>query len=1056
MAAGGNGGGGLPPPPPSPWYYHHHHFNRSFYGPHKNGTNDHKLEQDIHYSMSKKIAQLTKVIYDLNTKCDDQELCMNATKKTNEEKLQQIVQQTKTKIEFYKSKVGKEAEMKQQIDSLHASVNEHRKYMQQLKQELLTFRQEEAENRADGTGNESTRLAEELRIELDKVKSDRQRQINLRVDLEKRLKEAERSNEEESKPEVDQTSSENVRMRAEYETKIQNLNVVYKNKCLDEVRTRERLLDSERKMEREREVYRKEMNELEKRNQELESGMGDLQERCGHFEKRVESIRGCETSVQEVGTDRIETRTKERVKQILWKLSQSEERSESFSKENRKLLDVIGGKKSEIETLNEQLTNSKSDANRSNQQLKQTETNWAKEKRCRDQLLHQLQTQHEESVDRLESEKSKMQADLKETQTHVYETTERLKNSVKNKEELKMKRDQQRKESQRNINELEKLLSKSHEREQKTKQEYDKEFKCLKENYGLREQHLRSDYESRINELQENVETEQIRKFGEYETSIDENKQIISNLTKEVMEVAEENRTLCRRLEEEAYRSKQTIAEKQTEVEKLNDQLTAVTSLKEDLEKQMGATRQEVREVSKKYDAIEAECQELKVMLANSREENVRLKEEFMETTRNEVEEAVRQQKSRMQLETDSKVSQLEEETSAMISSEEKKWKDKIDQIHSQMNSDMEKLEDQLKSTDDEKQTIEGEHRKEIETLKEKWNDEDKQFRQTIIDLNSSNNRMIKSQLQKAQNDLQEQKRQLTAGYEQSVRRTKEENEQESRNQRHAWVLETDGKIEALRREHSLEISKMKSSLEEEASFLIENEMKKSKNQLETAEGEIKHIMCKLNAKGEQMSHLKEEHIRQMEEKNSTVERMMIEVAQTQSKLQAQIEEKNRFSEQQQKQIETELAKQRQPRNEDLALIQQLRNILIERDTVIHKCNEEKRRLYMEISHRENMCRKMMCVGHGNTSVHHGHNQIRKKSTPSNHHRFSVPVFRQGEQFPAASRVLQPVEFKSQPVINSDNDSGIPLENGSRHRDQQNTVGTSTEHGINQAKDLYF
>ena len=60
-----------------------------------NGNNDKPIEEsdqvvspDMLYKLSKKIAQLTKVIYSLNTKNDDLEVDLEAVRNTYEDKLQ--------------------------------------------------------------------------------------------------------------------------------------------------------------------------------------------------------------------------------------------------------------------------------------------------------------------------------------------------------------------------------------------------------------------------------------------------------------------------------------------------------------------------------------------------------------------------------------------------------------------------------------------------------------------------------------------------------------------------------------------------------------------------------------------------------------------------------------------------------------------------------------------------------------------------------------------------------------------------------------------------------
>ncbi|XP_028628448.1 protein FAM184A isoform X2 [Grammomys surdaster] len=90
--------------------------------------------QDMHLKMSKKIAQLTKVIYALNTKNDEHDSAIQALKDAHEEEIQQILAETREKILLYKSKVTEELDLKRKIQVLEASLEDHVK----MKQEALT------------------------------------------------------------------------------------------------------------------------------------------------------------------------------------------------------------------------------------------------------------------------------------------------------------------------------------------------------------------------------------------------------------------------------------------------------------------------------------------------------------------------------------------------------------------------------------------------------------------------------------------------------------------------------------------------------------------------------------------------------------------------------------------------------------------------------------------------------------------------------------------------------------------------------------------------------
>nr|XP_026689809.1 protein FAM184A-like [Ciona intestinalis] len=68
--------------------------------------------KDMHLKMSKKIAQLTKVIYALNTKNDEHEAAMNALKDAHEEETQQILAETAAKIQQFRIKIGNDLDLR--------------------------------------------------------------------------------------------------------------------------------------------------------------------------------------------------------------------------------------------------------------------------------------------------------------------------------------------------------------------------------------------------------------------------------------------------------------------------------------------------------------------------------------------------------------------------------------------------------------------------------------------------------------------------------------------------------------------------------------------------------------------------------------------------------------------------------------------------------------------------------------------------------------------------------------------------------------------------------
>ena len=100
--------------------------------PYRNGTfmanhgtsSSAEVTPDLHLKMSKKIAQLTKVIYALNTKNDEHEASLEGLKTVHEEEMQQLITETKEKMNYFKSRLGDLGEQKRKVELLETHVHE--------------------------------------------------------------------------------------------------------------------------------------------------------------------------------------------------------------------------------------------------------------------------------------------------------------------------------------------------------------------------------------------------------------------------------------------------------------------------------------------------------------------------------------------------------------------------------------------------------------------------------------------------------------------------------------------------------------------------------------------------------------------------------------------------------------------------------------------------------------------------------------------------------------------------------------------------------------------
>ncbi|NP_001087755.2 family with sequence similarity 184 member A L homeolog [Xenopus laevis] len=95
---------------------------------------------ELHLKMSKKIAQLTKVIYALNTKNDEHESGIQAIKEAHEEEIQKILAETHEKILLFKNKVSEETDLKHKVKALEESLEEHKKMKHQALTEFEVYK----------------------------------------------------------------------------------------------------------------------------------------------------------------------------------------------------------------------------------------------------------------------------------------------------------------------------------------------------------------------------------------------------------------------------------------------------------------------------------------------------------------------------------------------------------------------------------------------------------------------------------------------------------------------------------------------------------------------------------------------------------------------------------------------------------------------------------------------------------------------------------------------------------------------------------------------------
>ncbi|XP_030920615.1 protein FAM184B isoform X2 [Geospiza fortis] len=110
-----------------------------------------ECNREMHVKMCKKIAQLTKVIYALNTKNDEHEDSIQALREAHEEEIQNILAETRETILQCKSKAEEEQLLRKHIQALEIAVAHHKRLKEEALAELILCKKqaEEKESRTE-------------------------------------------------------------------------------------------------------------------------------------------------------------------------------------------------------------------------------------------------------------------------------------------------------------------------------------------------------------------------------------------------------------------------------------------------------------------------------------------------------------------------------------------------------------------------------------------------------------------------------------------------------------------------------------------------------------------------------------------------------------------------------------------------------------------------------------------------------------------------------------------------------------------------------------------
>ncbi|XP_026702709.1 protein FAM184B isoform X2 [Athene cunicularia] len=490
--------------------------------------------QEMHVKMCKKIAQLTKVIYALNTKKDEHEASIQALREAHEEEIQHILAETRETILQCKSKAEEEQVLRKRIQALEITVEHHRRLKEEALAELILCKKQVEErepkteakqaqtvlstNMVDTNAdfeNKLLHLNQQSDGLLNECKASRRTNLDKKVILEKKydvegqalineMKNLKRENQRATEEYAQKTS----KLQASYEREKEGLKNDMQQSGKETKNCQQREMEQRKSSEAEEGFFLQQVKKLEA---DLEEKSQKINERKKHSQK-----------------------LKERIQELQTQLEEFKRKSECELKQLEKEKEVLTGKLQnssfEVAQLKQILDQQ---ANNFKESLKKHNLQSNKEK---EKLLQDLQnTIKENQNDKLQLEASHQK---------VLKMLEKSKN-----QELK-------------------------EAEERLKKEFNETFKIQHQSHRLEIQTLEEKAKKELHDELEQIQKQQTLLLGSLRMELSDQQTLCTNLKKQIEELQMELRSVRTLKKQQEGSSQSQIRSLHDELEKCQSEIS--------------------------------------------------------------------------------------------------------------------------------------------------------------------------------------------------------------------------------------------------------------------------------------------------------------------------------------------------------------------------------------------------------------------------------------------------------------------------------------------------
>uniref|UniRef100_G3NUC9 Family with sequence similarity 184 member A n=1 Tax=Gasterosteus aculeatus aculeatus TaxID=481459 RepID=G3NUC9_GASAC len=774
--------------------------------------------QDLHLKMSKKIAQLTKVIYALNTKNDEHEAAIATLKEAHEEEVQQILSETREKILQYKSKISDEIDLKRRIQSMEESMELHERMKRQALAEFESYRQR-VEDMQLCTEAQHTQRVVSMSREVEEMRRSFEEKLRT-------FSQAQNQFEQEKKAALEE-------LKSQHRQEVQELLRSHQSHNANYSKDQEKL----------GQLHKAEVDSLAERVEELKQDKKRLVEEYeaklskaqSFYERELEAMK----RTQQLTADNL----------LAWKRTESELRRE-FQTQEAALQKTLGKLRAELARITDEARENREKSHRLQGSLTAAEGTVKDLTKQLDEVTQNseiVEIRQKEAECELEAARDRVQQQateilLKASQISSLQATQmtqeaairdldnersRLKDKV-----LRMEEERESLHSQsqalderqkQQLQSLEKTLREeklSHEKEMNTMRgRSEEEISQMKESQTRALEEVSKKHRATLENALNNAEKEKNHMLAELEQqfeterlSLEEQK---TTLRQQLDELSEELNSKLAAASAEVFRLQEGVQQGEQDIGKAEGQICTLKEAQDKLLEELDATRARLRETSNLLTALQGELEIQKrqheAKLITTKEEEklkmdkmaLELELKWTETLRQECKKLREELREDHEEDKASALSQLAQSKEQEMSSARESWQRKVEDLLEQISLLKQSLEMQLSQSQSSLQQLQHQFSQEREHLRMQLDElqtEHQRRQQRLQEIHCCSMQDMEHARQRDLKELEERLRHhhhadlqsLRDSHRQSIETLKQQSEQELQTLR--FELEDEGK----------------------------------------------------------------------------------------------------------------------------------------------------------------------------------------------------------------------------------------------------------------------